>query len=159
MDFKRKNLLSDEFQGFLSINDLRDGMIKQVPKSGGVYVVLRELDRIPKFLNENPGGRFKGKNPTVDKFELKSNWIEGSHTIYIGKGDKLQRRMKQFLDFGAGKKIGHWGGRMVWQIENSNHFIIAWKSIEDQDPATVESQLLTHFSSNYGKLPFANLRF
>jgi hypothetical protein len=156
VDFRRQSLASNGFTGFVSFRDLKNGQLKNVPTSGGVYIVLRELETVPTFLDENPGGHFKGRNPTLQKTLLAVNWVEHSHTIYIGKGDKLQRRMKQFIDFGFGKPVGHWGGRLVWQVENSVDFIVGWKQVND--PASVESQLLIRFSSIYGKLPYANLR-
>lgn len=160
MEFKKESLKANGFYGFVSFRDLRNGKIADVPKGGGAYVVLREIDTKPLFLDANPGGRFKGKNPTVTKSELLANWVEDAHVIYIGKGDELQRRMKQFIDFGGGKPIGHWGGRLVWQVENSAEFVVAWKRVnEGQDAAALESDLLTAFNSTYGRLPFANLRF
>ncbi|HGJ65339.1 TPA: hypothetical protein ENS27_08125 [bacterium] len=122
-------------------------------------MVLRERDTIPKFLDKNPDGRFKGRNPIIDKSELPNHYVEGSHTIYIGKGNKLQRRMKQFINFGSGKPIGHWGGRLVWQIENSDDFFVAWKCVDDQDPSIIESQMFKEFNSTYHKLLYANLKF
>jgi hypothetical protein len=160
MEFKRQSLLANGFQGFVTIRDLRNGQITEVPIVGGVYVVLRELDSNPVFLQANPGYRFKGKDPTLSKSELLANWVEGSHVIYIGKGDKLQRRMKEFMDFGAGKPIGHLGGRLVWQVKNAADFVMAWKpAIPGQAAKVLESQLLVEFNATYGRLPFANLRF
>lgn len=154
-----KIVIEDGFNGFITIRELRNRRIEDIPKCAGVYVVLREIDTPPMFLDNNPGGRFKRKNPTVTKEELQSNWIDCAHVIYIGKGDQLQRRIQQYLDFGAGNPIGHWGGRLIWQIENSNDFIIAWKPIEaDQEAKALESKLLDEFVEAYGRLPFANMR-
>lgn len=157
--FKRVALENNGFQGFFTIRELRNGRIDGVPKVAGVYAVLRELDTPPMFLDKNPGGRFKRKNPTVSKEKLQSNWIDGVHVIYIGKGNQLQRRIQQYLDFGAGMPIGHWGGRLIWQIENSDDFIIAWKLVEVGETArNLELKLLDEFEKIYRRLPFANLR-
>jgi hypothetical protein len=159
VEFKRQSLLANGFQGFISFKELRSGKISEVPRSAGVYVVLREFDSTPIFLDANPAGRFRGRNPTVSKSKILSNWVEGAHVIYIGKGGELQRRIKQFIDFGAGKPIGHWGGRLVWQIQNSADFLVAWKRASNgQDAATLESEFLMEFNSTYRRLPFANLK-
>lgn len=159
MQFKRQSLELEGFRGFLTTAQLRGGRITDVPIFGGAYAVLREMDSPPTLLDKNPGGRFKGKDPTVTRRDLVQNWVTGAHVIYIGKGDELQRRIKQFLDFGEGKPVGHWGGRLVWQIENSSAFVVAWKEVgEGEEPADLESRLLADFKQIYGRLPFANLR-
>jgi len=108
--FMRAGLDARGFDGFLTFKELREGGIERVPTSGGVYVVLRERDEVPAFLHESPGGRFKRKDPTVSREVLVGRWVEGAHCVYIGKGDNLRRRLKQFMHFGAGKPVGHWGG-------------------------------------------------
>lgn len=62
-------------------------------------------------VNICTGGFFKGKNPNVSIQELNSNWIDGEHIVYIGKATELCRRLRQYMSFGQGKNIGHWGGR------------------------------------------------
>jgi hypothetical protein len=47
---------------------------------------------------------------------LIANWVDGAEVVYIGKADQLKRRLTQFADFGGGKPIGHWGGRLIWQL-------------------------------------------
>jgi len=90
----------------------------EVPQTGGIYVVVQTADTEPDFLASNPGGRFKGRDPTIDVSALEANWVDGAEVVYIGKADKLRRR--QFAQFGAGKPIGHWGGRLIWQLPRSS---------------------------------------
>lgn len=161
--FKREGLLKQGFSGFISVNDLRDGNITVIPKENGVYVVLREDKTVPDFLDKSVGGWYKGTDPTERIDKLQSKWVPGSHTIYIGKGTGssggLQRRIKELLDFGSGKKVAHRGGRYIWQIENSDEFIISWKTTElDKHAEDLESKMLNRFIKGYGCLPFANLR-
>lgn len=159
MRFKKQFLQASGFHGFGAIQELRNGQIREVPIGGGVYVVLRELDSKPVFLEANPSYRFKGKDPTLSKSELVANWVEGAHVIYIGKGDILQRRVKELIDFRQGEKIGHWGGRLVWQVEDAADFVIAWKLAGPAQAASdLKSDLLAEFRSAYGQLPSANLR-
>jgi hypothetical protein len=96
------------FEGFVTFRELRGGKIADVPQTGGVYVVLHPKPDRPVFLDASPGGRFKGKDPTVPVDVLRDRWNKGTSVIYIGKGDQLRRRIKEFMRFGAGDPIGHW---------------------------------------------------
>lgn len=80
-------------------------------KVPGVYLVIYLGDDKPLFCEVGTGGFFKGKNPNVSIQELNSNWIDGEHIVYIGKATELCRRLRQYMSFGQGKNIGHWGGR------------------------------------------------
>jgi len=80
-----------------------------VPANAGVYLVLRTNEGAPSFLERSPGGRFKGKDPTVATETLEHEWVTGARVVYIGKADHLGRRLRQFARFGAGEPVGHWG--------------------------------------------------
>ena len=95
---------------------------------------------------------------------MNSNWVENSYVIYIGKAggndtdSTLRKRIKQYLDFGRGKAVGHYGGRLIWQLKNHKELIIAWKPLTDIDPRIHEKNLIQEFINYHGKLPFANLK-
>ena len=131
----------------------------------GVYVVLRESESSPQFLSEGTGGFFKGKNPNVSIAELKANWVEGTHVIYIGKAGgadssaTLQKRLGQYLRFGQGANIGHWGGRYIWQLADSRDLVVCWKTLTNEEPREIEHQMIADFKAVHaGKRPFANLK-
>jgi hypothetical protein len=159
MEFTRKALIAEGFQGFLKASELTATKMQEVPTSGGVYVVLRETAENPRFPEVSKGGWFKGKNPAVSKTELESNWVPGAPVIYIGKGDNLRRRLGSFLRFGRSEPAAHWGGRYIWQLEGSAEYIFAWKLAEPgQTASQAEAELLRDFKSSYhGRRPFANL--
>jgi hypothetical protein len=124
-----------------------------------VYIVLRERLDLPEFLQINPGGRFKGQDPTVSPEALNANWVTGASVLYIGKAkiERLRTRLREFADFGAGRPIGHWGGRLIWQLSDSGELLAAWKETPvGVDPKLVEAELIARFRSAYGKPPFAN---
>ena len=158
--FHREDLVDRGFLGFVPLLDLDS---KVVPKAAGVYVVLREQDERPEFLDANPAGRFKGKDPTVAGSLLASIWTEGAHCIYIGKANKtattdLRRRLTDFREYGRGRPVGHQGGRYIWQMSGSDQYLVAWMETPDADPATVESALIAEFRSHYGARPLGNLK-
>jgi hypothetical protein len=158
--FTRPGLIAAGFQGFVTFAALRVERFAGVPAAGGAYVVLREADSVPAFLPANPGGRFKGKDPTLPPTKLQERWVPGAHVIYIGKANDLRRRLWQYGAFGAGRAVGHWGGRMVWQIADADQLVVAWRHVDaGQLPAQLESSLLDAFCMQYGSLPFANRRF
>jgi hypothetical protein len=128
-----------------------------VPAEGGVYLVVREGSAAAKYLDANPGGRFKGRDPTVSAEALRSNWSEGAEVVYIGKADNLRRRLREFMRFGQGAPIGHWGGRLIWQLADSAKLPVAWKETPDQVPKNVETELISEFRDVFGKPPLRTI--
>ena len=117
------------FEGFIPVAQLQTDSTA-IPRTAGVYMVVYTGENIPEFLSRGTGGFFKGKDPNVSITELETNWVENTCVVYIGKAGKLknckatiQSRLKQYLDFGAGKKSGHKGGRYIWQIKNSGNLL------------------------------------
>jgi hypothetical protein len=156
--FTRGALSAEGFTGFVTFDELR-AQLAEVPAERGVYIVLREGGKPVAFLEANPGGRFKGRDPTVSATVLQSKWIEDGDVVYIGKGDNIRRRLRQYADFGTGKPIGHWGGRYIWQLADSTELLVAWKTCGSEETAAMmESRLLRQFKSERGgRLPFANI--
>jgi hypothetical protein len=151
--FDQTSLMADGFEGWLSFPDAR--ATSAIPATGGVYVVFYSLRDPVAFLEANPGGRFKGKDPTVTLGALTANWLD-HEIVYIGKADQLRRRIRQFADFGTGKPVGHWGGRLIWQLAEPNKLRIAWKETPGRVPVEVEAEMISAFRRKYGKPPFAN---
>jgi hypothetical protein len=149
------------FEGFVAISTLQTLNCTQVPDKPGVYLILRSDMAPPDFLSESTGGHFKGKNPTVPVSKLQSKWVEDSLVLNIGKAGggnaTLRSRLKQYMQFGQGKPVGHHGGRYVWQLAHSSDLLVCWKVTPDDIPRIVEKALIEEFETVYGRLPFANL--
>lgn len=152
--FSRPKLEADGFVGWVTFDHLRDA--DPCPTSGGVYAVSRADQTAPCFLDRSCGGWFKDRDPTVPHDHLTANWVEDAEVVYIGKANSLRRRLREFSKFGAGQKIGHWGGRLIWQLEESSTLLVAWKETPGLDPAAVEANLISEFRAAYGQPPFAN---
>lgn len=160
--FSEADLRARGFEGFERFGDLD---LSQVPREPGVYAVLREFYSNHEVLPASVGGWFKGRDPSGDPIKLKPLLGCHSETLYIGKADAgtrgtrgLKKRISEFARFGQGKAVGHWGGRYIWQLSDSQDLRIAWLAITDRSAKEVEDELFVEFFEAYGQLPFANLR-
>ena len=144
------------FTGFKKVSELFLNS-SLIPDNKGVYLVLNIDNKPGDFLVIGTGGHFKGRNPNVSLDELKSNWIDNTKVVYIGKATSLKSRLRQYLSFGQGKNIGHYGGRLIWQIKYSKDLVVCWKTLETDVPREFESDLIKLFVSSFGRRPFANL--
>jgi hypothetical protein len=161
VSFDIDGLRSAGFTGFHTVADLRTNP-DRIPSTPGVYIVLF-TGTTPQFVVSGTGGRFKGKDPNVSVDTLRNEWVNNTPVIYIGKAgganssSNLRKRIKQYLQFGEGKPVGHYGGRFIWQISNSDQLVFCWMSILDREPRDVEMELINSFNLKFGKFPFANL--
>lgn len=161
-DWTQQGLQKVGFTGFVPFADLPAA---GVPDAAGVYVVLREASGAPEFLASSPAGKFKGRDPSVTPERLRDNWVDSVGVVYIGKASAatprrgLRRRLEEYRRHGTGQRVGHWGGRFVWQLADSAELLVAWRpSVAGVDAAAEESALLSAFVQSCGVLPFANLR-
>ncbi|MFD6222948.1 hypothetical protein [Nocardia asteroides] len=146
------------FGGFVTFSDLPAA---DVPAEPGVYVVVRRTKSAPVFLPASPAGWFKGKDPTLPLPELHRAWIPGEPVLYIGKAAAgrsrrrgLRKRLDEYRRHGAGQPVGHWGGRMIWQLADSADLLVGWRATTEARP--VEKAMITEFVALYGQRPFAN---
>lgn len=150
------------FNGFKSVAELWTDKTC-IPKIKGVYLVINPSYPNTQFNIPGVGGFFKGKDPNVTLDVLKNNHVENSQVVYIGKAGSLtgqatlNSRLGQYLGFGKTKNVGHWGGRLIWQLKNHSELIFCWKSTPLEDPREVEKQLLNKYIKQFGVRPFANL--
>jgi hypothetical protein len=156
--FDRPDLETAGFVGWRKWDELRSSNLREVPSAPAVYVVFRPTTEAPIFLDTNPGGRFKEQDPTVPIEVLSANWVPNSQVVYIGKANVADRQLRQFARFGAGEKIGHWGGRCIWQLLDCDQLLVAWHVVSWTEPAReYEKRLLAHFAGLHGGArPFAN---
>lgn len=152
------------FTGFKKVEQLWNDYTV-IPDERGVYLILNPEISMKQFLTKGVGGYFKGKDPNLSIPQLTSNWVENSHVLYIGQAGgngssaTLRKRVKQYLEFGKGKPVGHYGGRLIWQLSHHRDLIVAWKVTGTVDPSIEENNQLRAFYDTYGLLPFANLKF
>lgn len=152
------------FTGFRLVSELRATKLAAVPKRMGVYMVLRTKTDPPKFRKQSPAGHFKRKDPTVSVATLRDNWVESTSVLYIGKAGApdeevtLRSRLAKYLAFGSGSKVSHWGGRLIWQLADSDELVVCWKPTPNEVPAAAKQDLIDEFKASHsGRRPFANL--
>jgi hypothetical protein len=139
------------FTGFMCLANLA---VSAVPRTSGVYAVVRPTSAEPSFLSNSPAGWSKG-DPTLPVAELEQNWIPGERVMYIGKAVNLRRRLSEYRRNGAGWRARHWGGRMIWQLADHDSLLVAWR--ECSEPKSVEREMLADFRATHsGSLPYAN---
>ena len=159
-----ENLQQAGFTGFIPIAHLwRD--CSAIPRIKGVYMVVRTTTVAPEFLEQGTGGYFQDKSPNVPLAILRANWVNDACVIYIGKAGgassstTLRSRLKQYLQFGQGKAVGHRGGRYIWQLKDAADLLFCWMPLFSDDPTDVETNLIRTFKGRYnGMRPFANLK-
>jgi len=164
MDFNNINELKKQgFSGFKTVQELMADKA-MIPKQKGVYLVLNpDYTKQVKFIIPGSGGFFKGKNPNVSAEVLKANYVDNSLVVYIGKAGgpnseaTLHSRLGQYLSFGSGKRVGHWGGRLIWQLANHKELIFCWKPLPNDGPREIERNLIQEYAVQFGMRPFANL--
>ncbi len=70
----------------------------------------------------------------------------------------LRRHSSQLCDFAAGNPVGHWGGRLLWQVDDSKGFVVAWLPTPDEDAFAAERKLMLEFRDIFGVWPLANIQ-
>jgi hypothetical protein len=156
MSFDEADWRERGFTGFRAIWSLGRPKPPQLPETSGVYVVSQPAIARPKFLATSGGGWWKGQDPSVPADRLEREWVDGTPTLYIGKAKLLRERVGELLRFSDGLPVRHWGGRLLWQIESSQGFVLGWR--EHPDFAGLETDLIEEFLQHFGRLPFANLK-
>ncbi len=152
------------FSGFKTVEQLWNGL-SDLPNERGIYIILNPDCTMKQFMVKGVGGYFKDKDPNISLSDLNSKWVDGCSILYIGQAGgngssaTLRKRIKQYLNFGQGKPVGHYGGRLIWQLAHYKNLIVAWKITPNSDPREEEKLLMKDFYNFYGRLPFANLTF
>lgn len=152
------------FEGFVSVKNLCNNR-SCIPKKMGVYLVILPEEFKIEFSQENLSGYRGGRNPTVPISILEHKWVSDTVVLYIGKaGDPVKKshlegRINCYLKHGNGdENAAHWGGRMIWQLKNSENLLFCWKPSENPTPRQTEKKMIQTFYDIHRKLPFANLR-
>lgn len=149
------------FSTSITIRELQQTNCTDLPTGKGVYLIIRQGSSRPQFLKRSVAGWHKGLDPTYPQNFVISQWIDGASVLYVGKaGGKrgLCQRLRQLVQFGLGKPVGHRGGRLIWHLKDNPALLVRWLESADQDPDRVETTLIRAFKGVHGRRPFANLK-
>src|SRR5579871_4688536 len=80
-----------DFFGGSSVEDLQ-ASCDAIPEAAGVYILRRLQPKPVAFLPTNPGGRFRGRDPTVSISRLEERWIPSAEVFYIRKAGGNDQR-------------------------------------------------------------------
>lgn len=159
----KTDLANAGFAGFASLATLRDPHERHViPQINGVYVVLYEGSDPPVFVDVSPAGWWKDRDLTLPEPDLRELWVPGATVVYIGSATKtkdtnLRKRIRKLVRYGAGSRIGHEGGRAIWQLAGSGALVVAWRPAGSAEEAIRDEHvLIEEFRRQYRVLPFGN---
>jgi len=109
------------FAPWVAFAELETALPTVSTKAAGVYVVVRDEDAAPRWLMPSPVGETWHGDPTVSVSALDANWVVGASVAYIGKAkqEQLRKRLRAYLRFGQGRGGRHWGGRLIWQLDDA----------------------------------------
>lgn len=163
--FTVPELASEGFKGFRTFQDIRQQFTPHdggIPRSPGVYLVLRANTAAPHFLAKGSGGSHKARKANVPVSELEANWVPAAAIMYFGKasrranGGGLWDRIHEYSVAGQGRSHGHSGGESIWQLADAKDLLVAWKVVPDGTERELEEAMILAFRDKYGKIPFAN---
>jgi hypothetical protein len=141
--------------------ELRETRCASVPAQAGIYLIEREPESAPQFRIPSTGGWFKGQDPNCALDIIEAKWVGSAHILYVGKapGKKgLKGRLRQLIDFGNGKPVGHRGGRLLWHLQDSEDLLVRWRTCTADETDRAEMTAIADFRrSHRGMRPFANM--
>jgi hypothetical protein len=147
------------FSAGVAVHELHRDRLRDVPSGCGVYVLVRSATIRPRFQRKSRAGWFKDLDPSYPIAEVRAAWVSNARIVYVGKaaGVKgLKQRIRQLVDFGFGKPIGHRGGRMLWHLPDHQRLQVRWRRCSRSQADRLETLLIGQFRELYGKRPFAN---
>jgi hypothetical protein len=147
--------------GFRGFETLRTWNKKQVLDTHhqdveGIYVVARES--VPTFMGDDHH-RTRPRVWTAN--EAAERWVCGVQTLYFGKGPLraprrstrkgLANRVAELQAHGYGNGSQHYGGKLLWQIDGKDDFLVGWKVLHEGQSAQIESGLIRGFELTMGQ--------
>jgi hypothetical protein len=156
---RRDGIDVSRFEGGCTTLELHRAGFTQVPSGCGVYLIIRDSARQPRFVGASPAGWFKGLDPSYAGHIVRSAWVADAHIVYIGKAAGvrgLRQRIGQLIRFGYGKSVGHRGGRLLWHLQDASELRVYWATCAQVRADGWETALIRQFRQTHGVRPFAN---
>lgn len=161
------DLRADGFSGFIPLKSfLKDAVIGDRPDVEGVYAIVRESAARPAFredVHRNPRPKI------YSAAEAEARWVDGAQTLYLGKGplrklskgrrQGLAQRLHELRAHGYDGSANHYGGKLLWQIDDMDSLIVAWKVLPAGAADANETALIHRFMKmdSLRRAPYANI--
>lgn len=116
--------------------------------SGEVYVLFRRSHLEPTFLDRSTGATHKKRDPSMGPEALTANWVPAAKVVDIGRAHRhrLRGRLNECQAMGARPTGSHWGGRLIWQLEDSSELLVAYLVLPPTEiPRNVEKETIEGF--------------
>ena len=161
MGYSIADLKGYGFIGFVPFRTWTKRLVLDVDgrDSEGVYVIARESVELPAFIEE----RHHKPRPIVRTAqEAAARWVDGEQVLYFGKAPLRKRpkglanRLAEYHAHGFGSGAQHYGGKLIWQLANTDELIVGWKGLGAGESAAIESGLIKGFALLHGVQPYAN---
>lgn len=147
------------FAGGCTTFELHKSGFEQVSDGCGVYLIVRDTAREPKFTRASGAGWFKGLDPSYPAQIVRRAWVADARIVYIGKATGLRglrQRIGQLIRFGYGKPVAHRGGRLLWHLSDVSQLRVYWSTCSRLRADAWETALIQQFRCVHGVRPFAN---
>ena len=166
MKYSIEDLREYGFVGFVPLKDWDESRVVGVTQSEGegVYVVVRDATDVPIFLDEH---HRKPRPKRWSAAAAADRWVPGVQVLYFGKGPLrsstakrrkgLACRVGELQRHGYRGGANHYGGKLLWQIDDADALLIAWKPLAEGESAAIESGRIRGFDRIMGRQPFANV--
>ena len=167
MSFMIDDLRADGFGGFLQLKSfLKVAVAGNGPDVEGVYAIVRESAARPAFKED---AHRKPRPKIYSAAEAEARWVEGAQTLYLGKGplrklskvrrQGLAQRLHELRAHGYDGAANHYGGKLLWQIDDMDSLIVAWKVLPAGAADASETALIHRFMNkdSLHRAPYANI--
>lgn len=132
--------------------DIQNNSYDYIPKQSGVYRILNLENVLITILGSSTNKKFDAYS--VSDLQERYDKSKQNTVLYIGKGDNLHKRIKQYIKFGLNLVDNHKGGRSIFQIEDYKKLYV--EIILCDNCECVEKNMLLGFEKQYNGLPMAN---
>jgi hypothetical protein len=167
MSFMIDELKADGFIGFVPLRSFQKvSILREGLDAEGVYAVVRESVMRPVFLEDTHP---KPRPKIYTAGDAEARWINGAQILYFGKGplrkprhgrrQGLAQRIHEMRAHGYAGAANHYGGKLLWQVEDRGTLLVAWKVVADGAADATETALIKRFmaTDDSHRTPFANV--
>ncbi|MHA6668553.1 hypothetical protein ACX3O0_06740 [Homoserinimonas sp. A447] len=130
----------------------------------GIYAIVRESTATPTFTDDVRPVPHRLARTAAEATEL---WVENCQLLYFGKAPLrkpsksgkrkgLAQRIDEYRRHGLAGGSNHHGGKLIWQVDDVESLLVAWKAVPEGEANLIESALILGFMETMNRAPYAN---